>query len=90
MARRNKIDIIENLLTILSNGKKIKPTRLMYKSNLSHIQMKKYFGELIEKGFVEKEIIGKNGMGFVWINNHGRKFLEKIKEMREFEDVFGL
>lgn len=89
MPRRNRIDIIESILSLLSNEKKMKPTHLMYKANLSNIQMKGYLDDLEKKGFVNKKINEKNNFYFT-ITEQGRKFFLKIKEMKEFESVFGL
>lgn len=84
MPRRDKLEITEKILQLLSakNGKK--PTHLMYKANLSHGQMKKYLKELTKKELIKKENAN------LAITQKGKKFLEKIKEMREFESVFGL
>ncbi len=84
MPRRDRIDIIENILQILSKKRNTKPTHLMYKANLSHVQMKNYLKELKEKKFIDKI------KSELTITKQGEKFLEKIKEMKEFESVFGL
>jgi len=84
MPRRDRIDIIENILQLLLKRKGLKPTHLMYKANLSHNQMKNYLKELEEKKFINKE------ESKIKITKPGEKFLEKIKEMKEFEIVFGL
>ncbi len=84
MPRRNRIDIIENMLAILSEKNGKKSTHLMYKANLSHTQMKNYLEELEKKGFIDKN------KSYLTTTMQGKKFLEKIKEMKEFENVFGL
>ena len=89
MPKRNRIDIIENMLSLISEKKNIKPTHLMYKSNLSHVQMKGYLEELVKKNFITKTLNDKNN-SYISITENGIKFLEKIREMREFESAFGL
>jgi predicted transcriptional regulator len=89
MPKRNRIDIIEKMLSLISEKKNIKPTHLMYKSNLSHVQMKGYLEELVKKNFITKTFNNKNN-SYISITENGIKFLEKIREMREFESAFGL
>ncbi|RMD67193.1 hypothetical protein D6817_02180 [Candidatus Pacearchaeota archaeon] len=89
MAKRNRIDIIEDILTSIKNKGRIRPTHVMYKSNLSHRQMKSYLEELLEKNFIRK-VEGKSNNNYLTITETGIKFLEKIREMKEFEEAFGL
>lgn len=87
--KRTKIDIIGDMLVSISNkGGKIKPTHLMYKSNLSHSQMKSYLGELIEKNFVKK--IRNSNHDYIAITDKGHEFVMKLREIKEFERAFGL
>ena len=53
--KRTRLDIIGDMLLAVANkGGRIKPTHLMYKSNMSHRQMKSYLEELVEKSFVKR------------------------------------
>ena len=88
MVKRNRIDIIEDMLRLMSDRKGVKKTHLMYKSNLSHRQLTSYLEELVEKNFVEKT--QNKNCEYILITPNGRKFLDKIKEMKEFESAFGL
>jgi predicted transcriptional regulator len=90
MARkRSRIDIISDILTsIRDKGGEIKPTHLMYKSNLSHTQMKSYLEELIEKSFISKT--KKKDYEYIIITDKGFEFIQKLREMKEFEQAFGL
>lgn len=90
MPRRSRIDIIESMLSLLSHKKEMKPTHLMYKANLSNVQMKSYLGELEKKGFIKKIANKEKNSYIIMINSNGIKFLEKIREMKEFENIFGL
>lgn len=76
------------LCAIKDKGGKIKPTHLMYDANLSHKQLKKYVSELKKKGFVSEEPDDDSKL-FV-LERKGFVYISKIKEMREFEDTFGL
>jgi predicted transcriptional regulator len=90
MARkRDRIDIISDMLNSISRkGGEIRPTHLMYKSNLAYNQMRSYLEELIEKEFVHK--IKRKNSEYIIITDSGLKFLQKIREMKEFEKTFGL
>ena len=53
--KRTRVDIVEDMLSsIISKGGRIKPTHLMYKSNMSHGQMKTYLDNLVQKELVKK------------------------------------
>ncbi len=87
--KRTRIDIIGDMLSsILDKGGEIKPTHLMYKSNMSHAQMKLYLDDLIAKEFVRK--IRKGNYEYITISDKGCNFLQKLKEIKEFEEAFGL
>ena len=90
MARkRTRIDIIGDMLASIANkGGKIKPTHLMYNSNLSHTQMSSYLDDLIEKQLVQK--VERNKYEYIGITDKGYEFMNKLKEMKEFERAFGL
>ena len=86
---RDKTDIICDVLQIISKkGGSIKPTRLMYGSNLSHKQMKLYTEEMIKKSWIKK--IENNEKQLIEMTDNGRRILEKLLEMREFEITMGL
>lgn len=87
--KRTRIDIIGDILeSILHKGGKIKPTHLMYKSNLAHGQMMSYLDELVEKNFVKKVRQDKNE--YIIITDKGCELVQKLKEIKEFENAFGL
>ena len=76
------------LFAIQQKGGTIKPTHLMYKANLAHNQMKGYLDDLVEKNFIRK--IKENNYEYIIITDVGFKFVEKIRQMKEFEKTFGL
>ncbi len=94
-ARRSRLELIfDILLSIQNKGGKIKPTHLMYKSNLSHKLLNSYLEELIGKGLVvvEEEYTRKKEAAnkTVVITDKGLGFLAEFRRMREFTDAFGL
>ena len=87
--KRSRLDIIADMLaSIQNNGGEIKPTHLMYKSNLSHTQMTSYLEELLQKEAIKK--VKKKEYDYIIMTEKGFDFLNKLKEMREFEKTFGL
>lgn len=87
--KRTRIDIIEDMLSsIINKGGRIKPTHMMYKSNMSHGQMKSYLDDLVQKELVRK--VKESHYDYIIITDKGYEFVQKLKQMREFEKVFGL
>ena len=87
--KRGRLDIITDMLSTLQNsGGEIKPTHLMYKSNLSHVQMSSYLEELLGKELIQK--VKKKNNDYIIMTDKGFEFFEKLKQMREFEKTFGL
>ena len=86
--KRSRIDIIDDMLNAIQNkGGQIKPTHLMYKSNLSHQQMQSYLEELVDKNFVERK---KEKYEYIILTEKGNMFLQKLGEMKSFQEAFGL
>jgi len=88
--RRDRLDIIKDILKAIQNkGGEIKPTHLLYKSNLSHEGMKRYVAELKSKMMIDEKIDNKGNKRFV-ITDQGLKFLEDYRKIKEFTESFGL
>jgi len=86
--RREKLDIIRDILqSIRDKGGTIKPTHLLYKSNLSHDSMKRYVGDLMEKEMV-LEVQEKKSKKYA-ITDKGLKFLSDYQQIKEFTESFG-
>ena len=93
--RRSRLELVFDILLAIQNkGGRIKPTHLMYKSNLSHKLLNGYLGELLQKELVvlEEEPVKKKKrpMKVVKITDKGLSFLVEFRRMREFTDAFGL
>jgi len=87
--RRTKIEIIHDILVaIQKKGGKIKPTHLLYKSNLSYKKMLEYLSELIAKGMVKEEVL--KGKRIYSITEKGATYIQEFKKIKEFSDSFGL
>ena len=87
--RRNKIEIVNDILvSIQDKNGKIKPTHLLYKSNLSYKKMKEYIDELIKKEMMKEKEVDENR--YYFITDKGLKFISEFRKMKEFTESFGL
>ncbi len=87
--KRDRLEIIRDILSVIrqKNGK-IKPTHILYKSNLSHQMMEDYLTELKSKGFIEEH---KKERGKTYsVTDKGSEYLDKYKLVEEFSSSFGL
>ena len=94
-SRRSRLELIFDILLAIQNkGGRIKPTHLMYKSNLSHKLLNTYLEELIGKELVIIEEVKtkrkQSPTKTVAITEKGLGFLAEFRRMREFTDAFGL
>ena len=90
MARkRERLEVIRDILMSIRQNKNIKPTRLLYASNLSPQMFKEYINELIEKGFIKLDIDKKEKKTFS-LAIKGNDFLEEYRIIENFVENFGL
>jgi len=90
MARkRERLEVIRDILMSIRQNKKIKPTRLLYASNLSPQMFKEYINELIEKTFIRLDIDEKEKKTFS-LTSKGNDFLEEYRIIENFVENFGL
>lgn len=89
MAKRNKLEIIKDILTIIKNNRNaIRHTPLLRKTNISSLSFREYYSELIEKKFIQ-EINSKNTKT-ISLTEKGMRFLEKYQTIVHFIEEFGL
>ena len=86
MERRNRLNIIYDILRVIQAKGEIKKTHIMYQANLSHGQMKQYLDELYEKKFIENA----DDKPLIKITKKGRDFFRQYAQVKEFEKTFGL
>jgi|TARA_Y100000310_G_scaffold315493_1_gene366104 predicted transcriptional regulator len=87
--KRDRLQVIHDILEVIRNkGNKIKPTHILYKSNLSHQMMQLYLDELIQKGFV---IENQTEKGKTYsLTDKGHNYLNEYRIITNFVDSFGL
>lgn len=90
MARkRERLNIIRDILHAIRENRHIKPTRLLYASNLSPQMFKDYINELISKGFIQLDVDKEEKKTF-FLTNKGNEFLQEYKVIENFVENFGL
>ena len=87
--KRDRLQVIYDILKTISmkNGK-IKPTHILYKSNLSHQMMEEYLKELISKGFIIEKQMGKSKT--YELKEKGFNYLQEYRLILNFTESFGL
>ncbi len=87
--KRERLDIIRDILLAVREGRAIKPTRLLYASNLSPQMFKDYVDELLTKGFILFKTDAKDKKT-ISITKKGNDFLEEYRIIDNFIESFGL
>ena len=87
--KRERLQVIRDILDSIRKTRNIKPTRLLYSSNLSPQMFKEYVNELIEKGFMKIDIDKKDKKTFL-LTPKGFEFLQEYKVIENFVENFGL
>jgi predicted transcriptional regulator len=88
--KRDRLEIIHDILrTIRDKGNEVKPTHILYKSNLSHQMMTAYLDELIEKRFVIEKIDKKKKKKYS-LTETGFSYLNDYHKIKSFVDSYGL
>ena len=87
--KRERLEVIRDVLNTIRTNREIKPTRLLYASNLSPQMFKEYINELISKGFIKLEISDNEKKTFT-LTKKGNDFLQEYKMIENFVENFGL
>lgn len=87
--RRSRIQVVADILRVAEREQgRVKPTHLLYKSNLSHKLLKGHLNTLLQKGFLEVETEGDKT--YYRITVKGRKFLGEFRKIERMSEAFGL
>lgn len=87
--KRERLEVIRDILKVIREHRQIKPTRLLYSSNLSPQMFKGYIDELLQKKFIVLNDVGKGKKEFS-ITKKGNDFLQEYKQIENFVESFGL
>jgi len=75
------------LRTIEEEGGEARPTRIMYRANLSYTRLKAYLSELKEMGLIKEEVSGEHTV--YRLTRKGVYFLIELRRIEEFLAAFG-
>ncbi len=89
MKKRDRLEIIYDILHAIREKKDVKPTHILYKSNLSHQMLTEYMQELIAKGFIV-ENTDKHGKRTYSLTDKAYNYLKDYGMIRSFVDSYGL
>jgi predicted transcriptional regulator len=87
--KRTRLEVVRDILEVIRNKNgKIKPTHILYKSNLSYQMMDQYLKELMGKGFIVEQ---KKDRGKTYsITDKGLQYLSQYHMIADFTSSFGL
>ncbi len=87
--KRERLEVIRDILKSIRERRNIKPTRLLYASNLSPQMFKEYVDELLAKDFVAINT-DKDEKKTFSLTKKGNEFLDQYKLIENFVQNFGL
>ena len=87
--KRERLEVIRDILIAIQDNRGIKPTRLLYASNLSPQMFRDYVNELVKKNFIRFEEDSK-GKKTISLTKKGSEFLQEYKVIENFVENFGL
>jgi predicted transcriptional regulator len=74
LGNRTRVEILASILGVARGGSL--KTHIMYKANLSHHQLERYLGFLMENGLIEKSPDSEYGGIYYRVTEKGTEFLK--------------
>ena len=88
--KRGRLEIIRDILSVVRDkGGKVRPTHILYRSNLSSEMLKQYIEELVEKEFLQVEQDKKKNKYYSLLPK-GYNYIADYKVIKGFIDSYGL
>lgn len=85
---RSAIRIYLDILETVHQEGSTKPTKILYRANLSHDRLVKYIGELVSKGLLEEKQDG-DGRSYT-LTPSGVNFINELRKAEAFAAGFGI
>jgi predicted transcriptional regulator len=90
MAKRDRLQVLYDILKVIQNKPAIKPTHIMYKANLSSKMLSEYLQDLVSRNFV-LETIGKDKRSKTYdLSEKGHAYVSNYSVVQEFVETYGL
>jgi len=86
--RRNRLELINEILCIVRDKQPIKKTPLLRFSNLSSQRFKDYYSDLLTKGLIKEEDV--KGRLHIILTDKGYKLVERYYQIQTIIDEFEL
>ena len=87
--KRDRLEIIRDILFVIREKKEARPTHILYKSNLSTDMLKQYLKELIDNGFIVENRNKKNHKLYSLLPK-GFNYLKDYSVIKGFMESYGL
>jgi predicted transcriptional regulator len=81
VGNRTRVEILVSILTVAQKG--ALKTHIMYKANLSHRQLEKYLGFLMDNGMIAKFTDTEYGATFYQVTEKGIEFLKDYAQLSQ-------
>jgi len=85
---RSGLKIYLDILTTVRDEGRTKPTRILYRANLSHDRLTKHVGELVGKGLLTETQEGESR--YYTLTQKGLDFIQEVKKAEAFVAGFGM
>ncbi len=85
---RSKAKIYGDILSVIEEEVKCRPTKILYRANLSHDRLTKYLNDLLENDLIEK--VENGDYSYYYLTDRGRSFLWEFRRFERFAKAFGI
>ena len=76
-----------DILRVIEEHGKARPTKILYMANLSHDRLKRYISDLLSKDLIEED--RENSHTVYTLTDKGKRFLREFRRMEELLNAFG-
>lgn len=91
MRKRNRMELVLEMLETISREGEVNPTKLSLEVNLSYDRVKKIITELAKKGIIEIQIVDDHrGSASITLTPEGMKLLEELRKLKSLLKDYGL